>query len=373
MQKVIFASVTIVLLGLFIAASLLLLPAQQQVDFAVSQRGELSVGEYAQGKVRRNVSIPVSSAYNGTVVYAAKEGQAVARGELLFEIDDGTEERIEEIKRLIEQRRNESESVAVIAQKNSGRKKDNSSELALKALDSAISMAQEDCAEYVEYNQAVEDVIAINALEVMAVGGAGTQSTVKKGVDESEIQKMREQLDELNEKRMDLSVESVMDGVVVRSDVKQGTSLAKGETALVLGSSDIAVIAPLMPEQLETVMPGMEARVSAEGRTWQTSVSGIDGENAVITPPEGFTAREGDNVDVKILTTVEKDVVKLPVECVCCDEKGDYVMTGSGGRLEKRYVELGASDDFSVVIEGGLDEAVNCAYYPEQYSENTRY
>ncbi len=151
------------------------------------------------------------------------------------------------------------------------------------------------------------------------------------------------------------------------------TIQASGQEAALIEIVDTSVVeigGSVDEVDVLAIREGMQAAVSMtalEGQTLSGAISDIGssdaGQSGVVTfplvirvdVPDGLTLREGLSATTEIVMDEFHDVLLVPTSAVMGSFFAPTVRVSTAGVIEERPVELGPSDDFWVVVLGGVE------------------
>ncbi|MCR5251675.1 MAG: efflux RND transporter periplasmic adaptor subunit [Lachnospiraceae bacterium] len=182
----------------------------------------------------------------------------------------------------------------------------------------------------------------------------------QKALSEFETQRKISELEAAKE-----GIRADFDGVVSGVNVTDGSFVAQGSPLLTIDSTESVMvrlnvnkydIVGLHPEQRANVVikgkdySGRVERIS--GRTSADDI-GVDVEIRLDQPDDDIIL--GLEAKATIETASVEDTVRVPIEAVCSDEKGDYVFVAGDKKALKKYIETGMQNDAMIEVLSGLD------------------
>ncbi|MBQ9632398.1 MAG: HlyD family efflux transporter periplasmic adaptor subunit, partial [Lachnospiraceae bacterium] len=157
-------------------------------------------------------------------------------------------------------------------------------------------------------------------------------------------------------------------GVITECFVDSGAVVQKGSEIYEMQTDDRYKVRLLISRfDVDSIKVGQEAEVSIGKKTYRGSVIDI-GANAtddvsgkpkarvdvrIESPEDPIIGLES---DVVIYLKKESDVVRIPVDSVYTDDEGSYTYVSVDGKVEKRYIEVGVSDEDYTQVKEGIEE-----------------
>lgn len=230
---------------------------------------------------------------------------------------------------------------------------------AVSAAESVTELALSDSAEYAALNEAIEAANQTRASAVFA-------DEVEEYDDSAQRTEVQNRIDELETQLNNRTVYSAQSGKVISLGAEAGQTVLEGEVLAVVGDETEDRL-QILDGNLRL---GQQLRATVNGRTWELTVSSVQGDAAYASLPTGFPT-QGD-IDLTVVAESAKDVCVLPVECVASDDTGDYVMILSDGRLTRRAVETSIDDGQNVAVTMGVGAGERAVYFPERYEDGQR-
>ena len=170
----------------------------------------------------------------------------------------------------------------------------------------------------------------------------------------------------------DVDLHAPFDGIVSRVNIEDGGQV--GPDALAIEVTDPSVIemdGSVDEIDVLFIQEGALATVTLDalqGQVLTGEVSTIGsagtGQQGIVTYPvgirlqipSGVDLREGLTATASIVLRQENNVLLVPLQAIYGTFQEPTVMVINNGSIEERPVLLGNSDDFWVVVSGGLDE-----------------
>lgn len=170
-------------------------------------------------------------------------------------------------------------------------------------------------------------------------------------------------------------------------EIEEGAAVREDQILLLMPDlSNMQVKVGIHESKIDQIKPGMEARVTVNGRI----ISGEVVEIANTTEPAGWWngnvvkydttiqleeqagLKPGMKVAVEIFLARHYDVTKIPVAAVV-ELEGEFLCwVMAKGRYEQRTVQLGDSDDQFVIVTSGLAEGDQIALNPLDFFEDAQ-
>lgn len=164
-------------------------------------------------------------------------------------------------------------------------------------------------------------------------------------------------------------IKSSFKAIVTSVDAQKGASIAKGGKIMTLENLDNVVVKVLLAKNaLEQVEVGQSANITINKHEYTGKVVKINSfaqkndSGATVVAAEVSIDNPDDNLIIgieakmKLLIGQAEDALVIPITTISYDVDGSYVLVVKDGLLEKRYVELGLSDENSYQVLSGLDE-----------------
>ena len=170
----------------------------------------------------------------------------------------------------------------------------------------------------------------------------------------------------------DIDLHAPFDGIVSRVNIEDGGQVGPDMLAIEVtdpsviemdGSVDEIDVLFIQTGALATVtLDALQGQVLA-GEVSTIGSAGTGQQGIVTYPvgirlqvPPGVDLREGLTATASIVLRQENDVLLVPLQAIHGTFQEPTVMVLNNGSIEERPVLLGNSDDFWVVVSGGLDE-----------------
>ncbi len=155
------------------------------------------------------------------------------------------------------------------------------------------------------------------------------------------------------------------------TEIKEGAVVREQQAILRLPDlSNMQVKVSIHESKVDRIQRGMRARIRIQGRDFQGTVVSVANqpepagffsaavkEYATIVKIDGETKdlRPGMTAEVEILVAALKDVIAVPVAAVFEQRGQAFTCVVKDGRVEKRPVELGMTNDKFIEIKRGLE------------------
>ena len=156
-------------------------------------------------------------------------------------------------------------------------------------------------------------------------------------------------------------------------EIEEGASLHKSQVVLLMPDlSQMQVKIGIHESLIERIKPGLGARVKLLDRTLDGEISAV----AEVTAPAGWWTgtvvkydtlvklpsvpglRTGMSADVEVIIERHENVLTIPVNAVLQTAQGSFCWIKTAeGTVQRRRLQLSDTDDESVVVEAGLQEA----------------
>jgi HlyD family secretion protein len=162
-------------------------------------------------------------------------------------------------------------------------------------------------------------------------------------------------------------------------EIEEGATVHKDQVLLLMPDlTQMQVKVGIHESMVDRVKPGLEAIVTVSDRTLKGEVESVATVTSpagwwtgnqvkydtIIRLPEGEALNPGMSAGVEVIMARHEDVLTIPVAAVLetTDEYLCWVRTPLG--LQRRVLELGDSDDVSILVEGGLTEGEDVVLNP---------
>ena len=349
----------------------------QAVRTTVAARRDLEQHLVASGRVRVPTRVQISAQLAGLVVaVGAVEGQHVAAGDLLVQIDDGAERAavaqaeaaVSQAKARVDQLRRVGAIVATEA---------------LRQTETTLAHAQAELARTAK----LVDSHAVPAVELetaqRAVDIARAQKTAADaqqvasaplGADSrvalTALLQAQAQLAGANVRLAQTRLVALHDGAVLTRAVEPGDVVQPARTLLVMAAdADVQLVFQPDERNLAWLQLGQKARASADAypqQVFDTSVSyiapSIDPQRGSVevrlevpTPPAFL--KPDMTVSIDLTVAAKRDVLTIASEAVRgAASSAPWVLTVDGGRVARHEVRLGIRGEGAIEIVSGIDE-----------------
>ncbi len=189
---------------------------------------------------------------------------------------------------------------------------------------------------------------------------------------QADVAEAQSVLDDALQDLEDIDIHAPFDGIVSRVNIEDGGQV--GPDALAIEVTDPSVIemdGSVDEIDVLFIQTGALATVTLDalqGQVLTGEVSTIGsagaGQQGIVTypvgirlqVPTGIDLREGLTATASIVLRQENNVLLVPLQAIYGTFQEPTVMVINNGSIEERPVLLGNSDDFWVVVAGGLDE-----------------
>jgi RND family efflux transporter MFP subunit len=164
------------------------------------------------------------------------------------------------------------------------------------------------------------------------------------------------------------------------SEIKEGATVREQQAILRLPDlSNMQVKVTVHESKVDRVHRGMRARIRIQGRDFQGTVISVANqpepgsffsaavkEYATIVKIDGESKelRPGMTAEAEILIAALTDVISVPVAAVFEHRGQAFACVAKDGKVEKRAVELGMTNDKAVEIKRGLEEGEQVVLNP---------
>ena len=170
----------------------------------------------------------------------------------------------------------------------------------------------------------------------------------------------------------DVNLHAPFDGIVSRVNIEDGASVGPDMLAIEVTDPSVVEMDGSVDEiDVLFIQTGAQATVTLDalqGQLLAGEVSTIGsagaGQQGIVTypvgirlqVPPGIDLREGLTATAGIVLRQENNVLLIPQQAIHGTFQQPTVMVINNGSIEERPVLLGNSDDFWVVVSGGLEE-----------------
>lgn len=184
-------------------------------------------------------------------------------------------------------------------------------------------------------------------------------------------------LEETKKNLDDYSIKSPIDGVVLSKSYKKDDSIdsnSRGTTLMVVANmSKVKFDMEIDELDISKVKKGQKVLITSEALEGEefvgkvtsvaeegTSTNGVTNYTVQVTIDEPGNLKSGMNVDAIIIIEDKSDVLLVPSLAVTKEGTKYYVYVGE--EKEKRYIEIGVSDNTNVEVVSGLKEGEKIVY-----------
>ena len=241
---------------------------------------------------------------------------------------------------------------------------------ALEALDTTQTQAESAIARAENGVAAAEDALdkAIEALDDLTAPADELTLALR----QADVTEAQSALDTALQKLEDVDLYAPFDGIVSRVNVADGDTVGAEMLAIEVTDPSVIEMDGSVDEiDVLFIQTGAQATVTLDalqGQTLAGEVSTIGSAGAglqgIVTYPigirlqipPGVDLREGLTATASIVLRQENNVLLVPLQAIHGTFQEPTVMVLNNGSIEERPVLLGNSDDFWVVVEGGLEE-----------------
>ena len=179
------------------------------------------------------------------------------------------------------------------------------------------------------------------------------------------------ELQHLKDSLADYTLKAPVSGTVTSLNIKQGGLVNTSQTAVVISNLNTMKITIKIDEySILKVKEGsfVTIYIDSINKTYNGTITRIadtatvEGGVSYFTAEVKFVAdddvRSGMSVEVRLITADEKNVLSVSNNAIFYDSenKSYVILTGSSGKEEKRYVELGKTDGSYVQVLDGISE-----------------
>ena len=187
---------------------------------------------------------------------------------------------------------------------------------------------------------------------------------------EAQVAKNRLALKKANEEleKAELGALAPADGIITECFVDSGAVVQQGSEIFEMQTDNRYKIRLLISRfDIGSIKKGQRAEISIGKKTYEGEVIDI-GANATDDISGKPKARVdvlikskkdqiiGLESDVVIYLKPKTDVIRVPADCVYTDDDGSYTFVSVDGKVEKRYIKAGVSDEFYTQVKEGIEE-----------------
>lgn len=181
-----------------------------------------------------------------------------------------------------------------------------------------------------------------------------------KALNEFEAQKKIEELEEAKK-----GIRADFDGVVSAVNVTEDSYVAKGGLLLTIDSTETVMVRLNVNKyDIVNLHPEQSACVSIKGKDYSGRVErisnktaandiGVDVEIKLDQPDDDIIL--GLEAKAKVNTASVNDAIRIPMDALNYDEKGDYVYIAGDKKAVKKYIETGMQNDDMIEVLSGLN------------------
>ena len=170
-------------------------------------------------------------------------------------------------------------------------------------------------------------------------------------------------------------------------EIEEGATVHMDQVLLLMPDlSKMQVKVGIHESVIERIKPGLEAKVTLPDRTLDGKVHSVSSVtrpagwwtgnvvkyDTIIELPSVGGLKPGMSAEVKVLIKRHVDVLTIPVTAVVETAKGDFCWVQTPQGFERRLLQLGDTDDTSLVVEGGLQEGDEVVINPLAYIEEAQ-
>ena len=152
-------------------------------------------------------------------------------------------------------------------------------------------------------------------------------------------------------------------------DISQGVTVRKDQVLLLMPDlSKMQVKVGIHESLIDRVTPGLTARITMPDQTLEAKVTKV----ASVTRPAGWWTgnvvkydtiielpaaerlKPGMSAEVEVIMARHEDVITIPIAAVVATEKGDICWVKTAEGTQQRLLNLGDTNDVSIVVEDGV-------------------
>jgi RND family efflux transporter MFP subunit len=249
----------------------------------------------------------------------------------------------------------------------------------LLQLDEAVQALNVQKKTWIKQNETLSRTQRESAMQMSQAMGydLGQFNTVESAastqeIGQEQVNMARLKVEQVKEMLQSAEVKSVLDGIVLEVDAREGELVAAGTPAVLVASMDDAnLLAVFADLDAASIQPGMEVELyggclgenkcngvvteikpRAETLTTQT---GTRSAAVIKVQPEDSSLfqRLGATVELRIVTG-RKNAIGIPIEALAQDTAGLYVFVIRDGRAYKTDVKVGELDEYYAEILSGV-------------------
>ena len=176
-------------------------------------------------------------------------------------------------------------------------------------------------------------------------------------------------------------------------DISQGARVRKDQVLLLMPDLDqMQVKVGIHESVIDRIEPGVPAVVTIADTSLGASVTSVSAVtrpagwwtgnvvkyDTIIKLPAGNGLKPGMSAEVEVVLAEHTNVLTIPVAAVIETEQGDFCWVVTDKGPQKRLLQLGDTDDVSILVEAGLNEGEQVVLNPaahikdaEEASRNT--
>ena len=248
--------------------------------------------------------------------------------------------------------------------------------MALEALDTTQTQATGAIAKAENAASAAERALekAIKSLDDLTAGTDELMLALR----QADVAEAQSALDTALQNLEDVTIYAPFDGIVSRVNIEDGAQVGSDALAIeIVDPSVIEMDGSVDEIDVLFIQTGALATVTLDallGQVLAGEVSTIGsagaGQQGIVTypvgirlqVPPGVDLREGLTATASIVLRQESNVLLVPLQAIHGTFQEPTVMVVNNGSIEERPVLLGNSDDFWVVVSGGLEEGRTDSY-----------
>ncbi len=225
-------------------------------------------------------------------------------------------------------------------------------------------------------------------MQMETLGGNKTASESKLAADQAGLAMEIKRRDRAAEELKDCVIRAEKSGLVIypsaaswktTPDITEGASVRKDQVLLLMPDlTQMQVKLGIHESVIERVRPGLKAIVTLPDRTLQATVSQVASVtrpagwwtgnvvkyDTIIKLPEGQGLNPGMSAEVDVILAVHQDVLMIPVAAVVQTEDGNFCWVQAAGKVQKRMLELGDSNDVFIDVVAGVREGEKVVLNP---------
>jgi len=344
----------------------------------------------------------IYSVSSGKIIHSAKKaGETVKAGEILARIDNSD--------LLLETRALEAQKLAIAAKYDDARDTTNDEEIRrLNAQVRSAEAAYEEAKSTMDNNRVLYESGAVSldtyksSVTKLAAAEAGLETAnsslalAQKGASvnvrkqyEAQLSEIQARIEQLKKKSEDMVIKSPIDGMIMTSEVEEGSIVQVGSKLFEIGGSKgLYIESDVLIEDIAGVKVGstviiddedigikaMKGTVKKIHPKAVSKMSDLGIEQKRVRVEIGLDGtieglRPGYDLTVKIITQSRKDTLLIAEKAVFNYQGKDHVFVDEGGFAKLRAIEKGLESNEQIEVLKGLNEGEEVILSPDETLE----